>query len=144
GQTATLTQIVTADGNPTNAHTGDAITLVLDREIDASRGDVIALADQPLEMTDQFEATLVWMHEEPGLIGRAFEIKLANQWASASITNLKYRIDVNTQAHESCKQLELNDIAVANLALSKSLVFGSYADSSTLGGFILVDKFTHA
>jgi len=117
---------------------------VLDREVDASRGDVIALADQPLEMTDQFEATLVWIHEEPGHIGRAYELKLANQWASASITSLKYRVDVNTQVHESCKQMALNDIAVANLALSKPLAFAPYEDNRTLGGFIMVDKFTHA
>ena len=144
GQTATVARLVTADGDLPEANAGDAITLVLDREVDASRGDVIARADQPLEMTDQFEATLVWMHDEPGLIGRGYELKLANQWTSASITAIKYRVDVNTQAHESCRQLGLNDIAVANLALSKPLVFEPYEQSPTLGGFILVDKFTHA
>ena len=144
GQTATLTRIVTADGDLREARAGDAITLVLDREVDASRGDVIALADQPLEMTDHFEATLVWMHNEPGHMGRSYELKLANQWSSASLSSLKYRVDVNTQAHESCKQLALNDITVANLALSKPLVFARYNDNRTLGGFILVDKFTHA
>lgn len=143
GQTATLSRIVTADGDLDAAQAGDAVTLVLDREVDASRGDVIALAEQPLEMTDQFEATLVWLQDEPGHIGRAYELKLANQWASASLTSLKYRVDVNTRAHESCKRLALNDIAVANLALSKPLVFASYEENHTLGGFILVDKFTH-
>jgi bifunctional enzyme CysN/CysC len=144
GQMATLSRIVTADGDSPTAQAGDAVTLVLDREVDASRGDVIALADQPLDMTDQFEATLVWLHDEPGHMGRTYEMKLANQWASASLTSLKYRVDVNTQAHESCKQLTLNDIAVANLALSKPLVFAPYDENHTLGGFILVDKFTHA
>jgi bifunctional enzyme CysN/CysC len=144
GQTATLSRIVTADGDLNAAQAGDAVTLVLDREVDASRGDVIALAEQPLEMTDQFEATLVWLQDEPGHIGRAYELKLANQWASASLTSLKYRVDVNTQAHESSKRLALNDIAVANLALSKPLVFAPYEENHTLGGFILVDKFTHA
>ena len=144
GQTATLSRIVTSDGDLPVAQAGDAVTLVLDREVDASRGDIIALAYQPLEMTDQFEATLVWMHDEPGHMGRAYELKLGNQWASASLTSLKYRVNVNTQAHESCKQLTLNDIAVANLALSKPLVFAPYDDNCTLGGFILVDKFTHA
>jgi bifunctional enzyme CysN/CysC len=144
GQTATLERIVTADGDQPDAHTGDAITLVLNREVDASRGDVIALSEKPLEMTDQFEATIVWMHDEPGHMGRSYELKLANQWASASITSLKYRVDVNTQAHESIKQLVLNDICVANLSLSKSLVFANYSESRSLGGFILVDKFSHA
>ncbi len=144
GQTAKISRIVTANGDLDCANPGDAITLVLDREVDASRGDILARADQPLEMTDQFEATLVWMHDEPGLIGRAYEIKLANQWASVSLTTLKHRVDVNTQAHESCRQLQLNDIAVANLALSKPLVFDTYVQSHTLGGFILVDKYSHA
>ncbi len=144
GQTIVLARIVTADGEIETACAEDAVTLVLDREVDVSRGDVIALADQPLEMTDQFEATVIWMHDEPGHLGRSYELKLANQWASASITNLKYKTDVNTQAHESCKQLDLNDIAGANLALSKPLVFAPYADNRTLGGFILVDKFSHA
>ena len=144
GQTAAIAEIVTEDGLLSEAKAGDAITLTLDREIDASRGDVFSRADQPLEMTDQFEATLVWMQDESGLIGRTYEMKLANQWASASITALKYRVNVNTQAHESCRQLGLNDIAVANLALSKPVVFDAYDRSRTLGGFILVDKFSHA
>lgn len=144
GQTTTLSRIVTADGDLPVAHAGDAITLVLDREVDASRGDVLSLAEQPLEMTDQFEAMLVWMHDEPGHMGRVYEIKLANQWTSASLTRLKYRVNVNTQAHESCKQLTLNDIFVANLSLSKSVIYAPYDDNRTLGGFILVDKFTHA
>ena len=144
GQTAALARIVTADGDRKTAQAGDAVTLVLDREVDASRGDVIALADQPLEMTDQFEATLVWMHDEPWHMGRTYELKLANQWAGASITSIKHRVDVNTQSQESCRQLALNDIAAANLALSKPVVFAPYTDNPTLGGFILVDKFTHA
>jgi bifunctional enzyme CysN/CysC len=144
GQTASVSRIVTADSDLDAAKAGDAVTLVLDREVDASRGDIISLADQPAEMTDQFEAMLVWLHDEPGHMGRTYELKLANQWASANLTSLKYRVDVNTQAHESCKQLALNDLVVANLALSKPLVFSSYDANRTLGGFILVDKFSHA
>jgi bifunctional enzyme CysN/CysC len=144
GQIAKVARIVTADGDLPKAQAGDAVTLMLDREVDASRGDVIAQADHPLEMTDQFEATLVWMHDEPGLIGRTYELKLANQWVSASVTTVKYRVDVNTQTHEPCRQLALNDIAVANLALSKPLVFEPYTQLPALGVFILVDKFTHA
>ena len=144
GQTATLAQIVTADGQLKAAEAGAALTLVLDKEVDISRGDVLTPADAPVEMTDQFEATLVWLHDEPGLVGRSYELKLASQWASASITRLKYRIDVNTQAHESCGQLALNDISVANLALSKPLACAPYEESVCLGGFILVDRFSHA
>jgi bifunctional enzyme CysN/CysC len=144
GQIARLAQIVTADGDLTIARAGDAVTVVLDREVDAYRGDVIALADQPLEITDQFEATLIWMDYEPGHMGRIYDIKLANQWSSTSITSLKYRVNVDTHNHESCKQLLLNDIIIANLAVNKPLVFDTYLKNPTMGGFILVDKFTHA
>jgi bifunctional enzyme CysN/CysC len=144
GQTAQVAEIVTMDGSPPEAVQGDAVTLRLDREVDASRGDVISLAQSPLEMTDQFEATIVWMHEEPGLMGRSYDLKLATQWASASITNIKHRVDINTLAHEASKQLQLNEITVCNVATSKPLVYAPFADSKALGGFVLVDKFTHA
>jgi bifunctional enzyme CysN/CysC len=144
GQTATVASIVTMDGSLTQASAGDAVTLTLSKEIDASRGDVLSLNQQPLEMTDQFEATLVWMHEDAGLVGRSYDIKLATQWASASLTTIKYRVDINTLAHDACTALALNDIAVCNIAVSKPLVFDSFAHSQTLGSFILVDRYTHA
>ena len=144
GQVAKIARIVTSDGDRDSAHAGNAITLVLDREVDASRGDVLSKREDPLEQTDQFEATLVWMHDEPGLIGRTYDIKLAHQWTSATLTALKHRVNVNTLAHDSCRHLELNDIAVATLALGKPLVFDTYSHSHKLGGFILVDRFTHA
>ncbi len=144
GQTARVADIVTGDGSQQKTETGNAVTLRLDREIDISRGDVLSLIQAPLETTDQFEATLVWMNEEHGLVGRSYDLKLATQWATASITTLKHRIDVNTLAHEACTKLELNDIAVCNLALSRPLAFDTYENSRTLGGFILVDRYTHA
>ncbi|MDO9166799.1 MAG: sulfate adenylyltransferase subunit CysN [Rhodoferax sp.] len=144
GQTTTVAEIVTMDGLLTQAVAGDAVTLRLSREVDASRGDVLSLTQNPLETTDQFEATLVWMDEEAGLIGRSYDIKLATQWASASVTSIKHRVNVNSLAHEACKKLELNDISVCNVATSKPLVFGSYQNSRTLGSFILVDRFSHA
>ena len=144
GQKAIVSDIVTMDGSLSTVETGDAITLCLDREIDASRGDVISLAKSPLEMTDQFEATIVWMHQDDGMTGRTYDLKLASQWASASITNIKYRIDINTLAHEASKNLQLNDISVCNIATAKPVVFDIYEQSPSLGSFIMVDRFTHA
>lgn len=144
GQCARVAQIVTMDGLLTQAATGEAVTLRLEREIDASRGDVLSLGHSPLEMTDQFEATVVWMHEDAGLIGRSYDIKLATQWAVASITSIKYRVDVNTLAHEAVTTLGLNDIGVCNITISKPLAFDSYQNSRVLGSFILVDRFSHA
>ena len=144
GQKAIVSDIVTMDGSLSTACAGDAITLCLDHEIDASRGDVISLAKSPLEMTDQFEATIVWMHQDEGMTGRTYDLKLASQWASASITNIKYRIEINTLAHEASKKLQLNDISVCNIATAKPVVFDVYEQSPSLGSFILVDRFTHA
>lgn len=144
GQTARVKRIVTMDGDAAGALPGSAITLVLDKEVDASRGDILASADTPLEMTDQFTATVIWMHEDKGMVGRNYELKLANQWAGASLTSIRHRIDVNTGTQESCRQLGLNDIAVCNLALSRPVVFDAYTTSRTLGGFILVDRFSQA
>lgn len=144
GHTANVAEIVTMDGSLAQALAGDAVTLRLSKEIDVSRGDVLSLRRCPLETTDQFEATLVWMNEEAGLIGRTYDIKLATQWASASITSIKYRVNINTLAHEASKKLELNDIGVCNIATGKPLVFDSYRNSKALGSFILVDRFSHA
>ncbi|WP_287881432.1 sulfate adenylyltransferase subunit CysN [Aquitalea sp.] len=144
GEIAQVERLVTFDGDMSEAHSGDAITLVLNKEVDASRGDIISAAEAPLEMTDQFEATLIWMHEEAGLVGRNYELKLANQWTSGSITTIKYRININTLVHESCRQLGINEIAVCNLALSRPLILDSYKQSKILGGFILVDRFSLA
>jgi bifunctional enzyme CysN/CysC len=144
GQIAQLARICTFDSDLAHCSAGRAVTLVLDRDIDVSRGDVLSGADAPLQMTDQFEATLIWMHDERGLIGRSYEIKLASQWAGASITNIKHRINIDTLAHESCRQLALNDIAVCTLALGKPVVFDHFEASQVLGGFIVVDRYTHA
>ncbi|MDP4590659.1 MAG: sulfate adenylyltransferase subunit CysN [Burkholderiaceae bacterium] len=144
GQTAQVDEIVTLDGPLQAAKAGQAITLTLDCEIDASRGDVMSSADSPLEMTDQFEATIVWLHTDAGLPGRNYDLKLATQWATASITQIKHRIDINTLAHEAVTQLQLNDITLCTLATSKPIVFDRYASCRMLGSFILVDRFTHA
>ena len=144
GQVARIADIVTMDGSQESASLGDAVTLTLDREIDASRGDIMSSAQSPLETTDQFEAILVWMNEEAGLVGRSYDIKLSAQWATASLTSIKHRVNVNTLAHEASRKLELNDISVCNLSTSRPLVFDSYLQAPALGSFILVDRFSNA
>ncbi|MGY5810803.1 sulfate adenylyltransferase subunit CysN [Rhizobium sp. LEGMi198b] len=144
GQVARVAEIVTMDGTTRRADEGAAVTFRLDREIDVSRGDVLSHAQKPLEMSDHIEATLIWMSVEAGLIGRQYDIKLATQWASASITSIKYHIDVDTFAHTAGRTLVLNDIAVCNVSLSRPLVFDSYSTSKTLGAFILVDRLRNA
>ncbi len=144
GQVAKITRIVTGDGDLSAAIAGDAITICLDREIDISRGDVLSRADLLVEMTDQFEATIIWLHEEPGLASRRYDLKLASQWSGASITAIKHRVNVNTLAEEPARKLDLNDITVCNIATTQPLAFERYSESRELGGFILVDRYTHA
>ncbi|MBM3162693.1 MAG: adenylyl-sulfate kinase [Chlorobi bacterium] len=144
GQTAEIRDIITMEGSREHASAGDAVTLLLDREIDISRGDVLTLAREPVTMSDQFEAVLVWMHDDPGLAGRTYELKLATQWVPASITAIKYRIGIDTLSHESCRQIGLNDISVCNIATGKPLAITSYSERKVLGSFILVDRYTNA
>jgi len=144
GHTAAISRIVTGDGDLSRASAGDAITLCLDREIDISRGDVLSLADDPIETSDQFEATIIWLHEDAGLAGRRYDLKLASQYTGASITTIKHRVNVNTLADEPARKLDLNDITVCNIATMQPLAFRRYEDSRELGGFILIDRYTHA
>ncbi|MEO5578749.1 MAG: adenylyl-sulfate kinase, partial [Sphingomicrobium sp.] len=102
-----------------------------------------AAGDAP-EVADQFEASIVWMDDEPLLPGRAYWLKLATQTVSATIAAPKYALAVDSGEHLAAKTLELNDIGVAEVTTDRSLVFESYSDSRALGGFILVDKLTNA
>jgi bifunctional enzyme CysN/CysC len=123
-------------------HSGDAITLALTDEVDVSRGDVLVAAENPPEVADQFEARLLWMHEHAMTPGRPYLMKLATKEVTATVTEIKYREDVNTGAHLAAKTLGLNEIATVNLSTSAPLVFEPYGVNRVLGSFILVDKLT--
>jgi len=144
GKTTTIDRIVTLDGDLDEAVSGQSVTLTFADEVDCSRGDVIAAADNPPEAADQFEATLVWMADEAMIAGRAYWLKLATQTVSATIQQPKYEINVNTLDHLAAKTLDLNGIGVVELSTDKPIVFEAYADNHTLGGFILIDKLTNA
>ena len=144
GRTSTVSRIVTMDGDLEQAVAGQSVTIALADEIDCSRGDVVAAADAPPQVADQFEVTLVWMAEEALQPGRAYWLKLATQGVSATVRPPKYAIDVNTMAELSAKTLELNDIGVAEVYTDRGIVFEPYADNRDLGGFILIDKASNA
>jgi bifunctional enzyme CysN/CysC len=144
GKTSQVSRIVTFDGDLERAVAAQSITLCLADEIDCSRGDVIVAADAPAEVADQFEATIVWMSEEPLLVGRQYWLKLGTQTATASIHAPKYQIDVNTMDHLAAKTFELNSIGVANLVTDKPIVFEPYSTNREMGAFILINKLTNA
>lgn len=144
GKTSAIARIVTLDGDLDQAVAGQSVTVTLVDEVDCSRGDVIAAAGDPPQVADQFEATIVWMAEEDMLPGRAYWLKLGTQTVSATVQAPKYQVNVNTLEQLAAKTLDLNAIGVANLSTDKPLVFEPYADSRTLGGFILIDKLSNA
>jgi bifunctional enzyme CysN/CysC len=143
GRESRVARIVTADGDLESATAGQSVTLTLDAEVDISRGDVLAAADAPPQMADQFEATIVWLQEEPMLQGRTYLMKSGTRTLSATVTPLKHRVNVNTLEHEPAERLELNDIGVCELELDRPIPFEPYAESRALGGFILIDRLTN-
>ena len=141
---ARVARIVTADGDLPHARTGQAITLTLDREVDISRGDVIAEAMHPAPEADQFAAHLLWMGDEALLPNRGYLLKIGTRTVHARITSIKHKIDVNTQAQLAAHRLELNEVGYCNLDLDHPIAFETYVESHTLGGFILIDRQTNA
>ncbi|MBN91386.1 MAG: adenylyl-sulfate kinase [Erythrobacteraceae bacterium] len=147
GKTSTVKSIVTMDGDLDQAVAGQSVTITLADEIDCSRGDVLAAADSPPEVADQFETTIVWMDDEPLVVGRAYWLKLGAQMVSVTAAEPKYEIDVNNPSgsgsHLASQTLHLNQIGVCEITTDRRIVFDSYADNRALGGFILIDKITH-
>ena len=144
GQRGRLARIVGGNGDLDQAEHGQAVTLVCAEHIDIGRGDVLASAADAPEVADQFSAHLLWMDEEPMLPGRRYLMKIGSKTVEASITDIRHRIDVDTQAELAARALEMNEVAVCNLSLMESVAFAPYAQSRTLGSFILIDRQSHA
>ncbi|WP_100259418.1 sulfate adenylyltransferase subunit CysN [Qipengyuania seohaensis] len=143
GKTSKVKSVVTMDGDLEQGIAGQSVTITLEDEIDCSRGDVLAAADNPPEVADQFESTIVWMDEEPLVVGRGYWMKLGTQMVSVTVAEPKYEINVNTMQHLAAKTLELNSIGVSEITTDKQIVFEAYSDNRALGGFILIDKITN-
>lgn len=143
GKESTVERIVTYSGDLEQAVAGQSVTLTLADEIDISRGDVISIAEAPAETADQFEGTLVWMHDDALLPGRPYMLKIGTQTVTASVTDIKYQVNVNTLEHTAAKQLELNGIGVCNLSLDRAIAFDDYQTNKDTGGFILIDRLSN-
>jgi bifunctional enzyme CysN/CysC len=137
---AKVARIVTMDGEQTHAVAGQAVTLVLDREIDISRGDVLTHPGATPEFSNQFQAEIVWMAEEPAFPGRSYLLKLGTQLVPATITDLRHRTDVNTLEKTAAKQLDLNEVGTVTIATDKPIAFDPYATNGSTGAFILIDR----
>ncbi|MFZ9126765.1 MAG: sulfate adenylyltransferase subunit CysN, partial [Steroidobacteraceae bacterium] len=143
GRQSTVARIVTLDGDLEEAVAGQSVTLTLADEIDISRGDVLAAADAPPAVADQFQVSLVWMHEEPMLPGRPYLMKIGPRTVTASITDIRHRVNVNTLEQMAARQLDLNEIGLCNLGTDRAVAFDAYEDNRETGAFILVDRISN-
>jgi adenylylsulfate kinase (EC 2.7.1.25)/sulfate adenylyltransferase subunit 1 (EC 2.7.7.4) len=143
GKTSRIARIYTYDGDLDEAVAGQSVTLTLADEIDISRGDVISGIDQPAQTANQFETSIVWMHEEPMLPGRPYLLKIGTRTVTATITDIKYQVNVNTLEHTAAKKLELNGIGICNISLDRAIAFDPYKENQDTGGFILIDRMSN-
>jgi bifunctional enzyme CysN/CysC len=143
GQESTVKGILTPEGNSEKAKAGQAITLTFNDEIDVSRGDLICQVTSPATVADQFEAKIIWMSEEPLHPGRNYWLKCGSKTVNASVTKIKYRVDINTLEQHAAQLLDLNTISVCNVMTDQNLVFDAYDKNPSLGSFILIDKLTN-
>ena len=143
GKESKVARIVTFDGDLQEAVADQSVTIVLEDEIDVSRGNVLARADAPPGVADQFEVTIIWMAEEPMLPGRQYWIKIGPKMAVGTVSHLKHKTNVNTMEKLAAKTLELNEIGVANLSLDQAIAFDPYSENHDMGAFILIDRLTN-
>lgn len=141
---ARVTKIVTMDGDLGEAVAGQAVTLVIDREVDISRGDVLVHPGETPDVSTQFQARLIWMSDEHALPGRSYLLKIGSQQVPASITALKFKTNVNTLEQSPAKHLELNEVGTVTLATDKPVSFDSYGANPLTGSFILIDRISNA
>ncbi|MCA9462778.1 MAG: sulfate adenylyltransferase subunit CysN [Nitrospira sp.] len=144
GRTSQVTRIVTYDGDLDSAETGQSVTLLLQDEIDISRGELLSAAQARPTTADQFEATIIWMHDGPLLPGRKYLLKAGTRTIPAQISELKYKVNVNTLEHLASKTLKLNEVGICNISLDHPISFDPYRDNRQTGAFILIDHYTNA
>lgn len=144
GRLSRVNEIVTKDGYHQQARCGDAVTLLLEDEVDISRGSLLAAPDDRPHVADQLQAHLIWFDQKPMMPGRSYMLRTENDIVGATVTSLKYEINVNTFAHDAAKLLPMNGIGVCNLSLQRPVAFDSYNQNRSTGNFILLDRFTNA
>jgi sulfate adenylyltransferase subunit 1 len=143
GKTSKVARIVTYDGDLARAFVGQAVTLTMEDEIDISRGDMIVKADDAVAVANHLEAHMVWMAEKTLQPGHEYQFKFAGKVTSGVVSNIGYRIDVNTQEHLEVDALNLNDIGLVHVQLEQKVVVDPYAQNRATGAFIVIDKLTN-
>ena len=141
GKSSTVKEIVTFDGNLEHAFAGQAVTLTLNDEIDVSRGNMLVRADQGVPaISRSVKATVVWMADQPLVIGKLYNLKVGTQTVPAKVTAINFRTNVNTLEQMQVDHLDLNAIANVTVEFDAPVVFDRYQDSRYTGSFIFIDR----
>ncbi len=143
GKNSTVKSILFNNEELEIATSGRSVTIILEDEIDVSRGNMIVSAENPSGEADQFQAHILWLSDDAMMPGRQYIFKSNSQIASLNLGKLKYQINVNSLNHIPAKDLKLNQIAVCNISLDKRIAFDPYKENKTTGGFIIIDKITN-
>ena len=144
GKTSRVKRIVTSDGDLDRAGEGEAVTLVLEDEVEVSRGNMIVAPGARPEVADQFAAHLVWFAEHALIPGRSYILRTETDQVTATITDLKHRVDINSFAEVAAKSLDLNEVGVCNISTQSPIAFDAYKSNRSTGSFILIDRLTNA
>ncbi|RWX66425.1 sulfate adenylyltransferase subunit CysN [Mesorhizobium sp. M2A.F.Ca.ET.039.01.1.1] len=144
GRASRVKRIVAQGGDLDQAVAGQAITLVLEDEVEVSRGNMLVSPAARPQVADQFAANIVWFDEQALLPGRSYILRTETDQVSATVTDLKYRVNVNDFAHEAAKSLDINEVGVCNLSTRAPIAFDPFAENRTTGAFILIDRITNA
>jgi bifunctional enzyme CysN/CysC len=144
GKASRVSRIVTHGGDLDEAVEGQAVTILIEDDIEASRGNMLVAPDARPQVADQFTANLVWFDEHALLPGRSYLLRTETDQANATVTELKYRIDINNFAHEAAKSLEMNEVGVCNVSLQTPIAFDPFAENRATGSFVLIDRRTNA
>jgi sulfate adenylyltransferase subunit 1 len=144
GRSAEVARIVTWDGDLTEAAAPLSVTLVLNRELDISRGDLIVSTQMPAAVAKSVSAALVWMDQRPLERNRRYLLKHTSQTVPVYVASLEHRTDIGTLTHEPAETLKMNDIGVATLTLLRPIAVDLYGENRSTGAFILIDPETNA
>ena len=139
---AKLARIVTFDGDLKEAAAGKSVTLVMEPDIDATRGDFIERAEGHTPPADRFAANLVWLGEEELIHSRSYYLVNGSSFVPATVTTIRHRLDINTGGHESARTLAMNEIGVVEIATDAPIPLTKYSENRNSGNFILVDRVT--
>jgi bifunctional enzyme CysN/CysC len=141
-QAARISKIITYKEEIHSAHDSDAVTLLLEPEVDATRGDLIAASKEELLPSDRFNADIVWLHEDPLIHSRSYLLISGSSQTPAIVTRIRHKVDVNTGSQNSASNLGVNEIGSVEIATDAPLALLPYLQSREFGNFILVDRLT--